>query len=58
MLMIIPRPIFNWNLVLSLVARFMVSSLKNLVNSLGEVIHKIKCKYKHNNKKCETCRVD
>ena len=34
-------------------ARFMASSLSNLVNNLSEGIHKIKCKYRHNDKKCE-----
>ena len=33
----------------------MASSLSNLVNNLAEGIHKIKCKYGHNNSKCETC---
>ena len=28
--------------------RFMASSLPNLVNNLSEGIHKIKCKYEHN----------
>ena len=32
-------------------ARFMASSLSNLVNKLSEGIHKIKCKYRHNDKK-------
>ena len=31
-------------------ARFMVSSLSNLFNDLAEGIHKIKCKYGHNDK--------
>ena len=31
----------------------MVSSLSNLVNNFAERIHKIKCKYQHDNKKCE-----
>ena len=35
----------------------MVSSISNLVNSLSEGIHKIKCKYRHNGKKCETCGI-
>ena len=35
-------------------ARFMVSSLSNLVNNLAEGIHKIKCKNKYNNEKYET----
>ena len=33
----------------------MASSLRNLVNNLSEEIHKIKCKYGHDDKKCETC---
>ena len=36
-------------------ARFMASSLSNLVNNIPERIHKVKCKYGHNGKKCETC---
>ena len=35
----------------------MASSLSNLVNTLSEWIHKIKCKYKKDDKKCETCRI-
>ena len=35
----------------------MESSLSNLVNNLSEGIHRIRCKYEHNNKKCETCRI-
>ena len=35
-------------------ARFMVSSLPNLANNLVEGIHKIKCKYGLDNKKCGT----
>ena len=35
-------------------ARFMVSSLSNVVNNLSEGVHKIKCKYRNNNKKSET----
>ena len=38
-------------------ARFMTSSLSNLVNNLSERIHRIKCKYKHDDKKCKTCRI-
>ena len=34
--------------------RFMASSLSNLVNNLAEGIHKIKFKYGHHDKKCET----
>ena len=36
-------------------ARFMASSLLNLVNNLCEGIHRIKCKYGNDDKKCETC---
>ena len=35
-------------------ARFMASSLSNLVNNLSEEIHRIKCKLGHDNKNCET----
>ena len=35
----------------------MASSLSNLVNNLSEGIHKISCKYGHNDKKCETFRI-
>ena len=34
-------------------ARFMVSSLSNLINSLSEGIYRIKCKFGHDYKKCE-----
>ena len=34
-----------------------MSSLSNLVSNFSEGIHKIKCKYGHDDKKCETCRV-
>ena len=37
--------------------RFMASSLSNLVNHLSERIHKIKCKYGHDDKTCEACRI-
>ena len=37
--------------------RFMVSSLSNLVNNLSEGIHRIKCKFGHDDKKCETCGI-
>ena len=36
-------------------ARFMASSLSSLVGNLAEGIHKIKCKYEHDNKKCQKC---
>ena len=37
--------------------RLMASSLSNLVNNLSEGIHRIKCKFTHDDKKCETCRI-
>ena len=37
--------------------RSMESSLSNLVNNLAERIHKIKCKYRHYDKKCENCGI-
>ena len=36
--------------------RFITSSLSNLANILSEGIHKTKCKYRRDDKKCETCR--
>ena len=36
----------------------MASSLSNLVNNLGERVHKIKCKYKHDIKKCELMKLN
>ena len=38
-------------------ARFMVSSLSNLVDNPSEGIHRIKCKLGHNDKKCQTCGI-
>ena len=38
-------------------ARFMASSISNLVNNLFEGIHSIKCKFAHDAKKCETGRI-
>ena len=35
----------------------MASSLSNFVNNLSEEIHKIKCKYGHEDKKCGTCGI-
>ena len=35
-------------------ARFLARSLSNLANNLYKEIHKIKCKYGHDDKKCET----
>ena len=38
-------------------ARYMASSLSNLVNNLSERLSRIKCKLGHDNKLCETCRI-
>ena len=38
-------------------ARFMASSLSNLVNNFSEGIHGIIRKYRHDGKKCGTCRI-
>ena len=38
-------------------ARFMASYLSDLVNNLSEGIHRIKCRYEHDDKKCETCGI-
>ena len=35
----------------------MTSSLSNFVNNFIEGIHKIKCKYEHDNRKCDTCGI-
>ena len=35
----------------------MASTLSNLVNSLADGIHKIKCKYGHDNENCKICRI-
>ena len=35
----------------------MANSLSNLVNNLSERIHKIKCEYRQDDKKYETCRI-
>ena len=35
----------------------MTSLLSNLFNNLSEVIHGIKCKYGHDDKKCGTCGI-
>ena len=35
----------------------MASVLSALANSLSKEIHKIKCKYRHVDKKSETCRI-
>ena len=33
-------------------SRFMAISISNLANNIVEGINKIRCKYKHDNKKC------
>ena len=38
-------------------SRFMTSSLSNLVNNISERIHKIKCKYEHDDNKYEPFRI-
>ena len=38
-------------------ARFMASSLSNIVNNPSEGIHEIKCKYVHGDKNYETCEI-
>ena len=38
--------------------RFMTSSLSNLDNNLSEGIHKIKCKHRQDDKKCETSAIE
>ena len=35
----------------------MASSLSNLVNNISGEIHRITCKFGHDDKKCETCRI-
>ena len=35
----------------------MASSLSNRANNFSEGIHKTTCKYRHKDKKCETCRI-
>ena len=35
----------------------MASSLSNLVDKLSERVHRIKCKFRHDDKKCETCGI-
>ena len=38
-------------------ARFMASSSSNLFNNLSEGFLRIKCKFGHDDKKCETCGI-
>ena len=37
--------------------KYIVSSISNLVNNLGEGIHKVKYKYGHDGEKWETCGI-
>ena len=37
--------------------RFMESSVSNAVNNLSEGMHRIKCKLRHDDKKCEICGI-
>ena len=39
------------------IARFMASSLSSPVNNLFEGVHRVKCIYEHNDKKCQTCGI-
>ena len=39
-------------------ARFMASSLSDLVNNLSEGIYRIECKFRCDDKKCETCGIE
>ena len=36
----------------------MASSLSNLVNNFSERIHRIECKFGHDDEKCETCGIN
>ena len=38
-------------------ARFMASSLSNLVNNHSEETHRIKCKYGYDDRKSKTCEI-
>ena len=38
-------------------ARFMASALSNALNNISEGMHKIKCKFRDDVKKCETCSI-
>ena len=40
-----------------IVQDLVTSSLSNIVDNLAKGIHKIKCKYGHYDKKCETCGI-
>ena len=38
-------------------AKFMASLLSNLVHNVFEGIHRIRCKYRYDDDKCEICRI-
>ena len=38
--------------------RLMASSLSNLNNNFSEEIDRIKCKYRHDHKKCKICAIE
>ena len=38
-------------------ARFIASSLSNVLNNLSERLHRTECKLRHDNEKCETCGI-
>ena len=48
----IAKPV-SYKLQLIDIAKFMASSLSNVVDNLAEAIQKIKCKYEHDYKKCK-----
>ena len=43
--------------ILLKVQDIMATSLSNLVNNLSEGIHRIKCKFGRDDKKCKICRI-
>ena len=49
----------NISYILQLIdgAKFMASSLPNLANNLSEGMHKIKCKFEHDEKSCKPCEI-
>ena len=38
-----------------LLLKFMASPFSSLVHNLSEGVHRIKCIFEHDDKKCETC---
>ena len=39
-------------------AKYMASSLSNVVNNLSDGIHRIKCQQGHDDKKSKACRIE